>query len=128
MRFFGTLQISMATYRGPAFDGFMSKIHQAQGSSFGGITLERFFKSLQRLLEKKAHIFWNHKYFLRNIEDKIIPWGLRIQIFPNIFKIESDFKKDWESNLQSCSVKIMEALCQNYVEDLEVVNNEIEKL
>lgn len=47
----------MATYRGVAFDGLMDKIHQAQGASFGGVTLDRFFSNLKRLLEKKLAFF-----------------------------------------------------------------------
>lgn len=106
----------------------MDKIHQAQGSSYGGMTMDHFFVSLKRLLEKKARVFWNNKYFQKYIEDRNVPWGLRIQVFPNLSKIESEFKIDWESNLQSCSFKMMEALCQNYQRELEVINGDIEKL
>lgn len=90
----------------PLEDGLMDKIHQFQGASFGGITLDCFFTNLKRLLEKKAWLFWNNKYFHKYIEDKIVPWGLRIQIFPNLFKVESEFKHDWENHLQSCSFKM----------------------
>lgn len=51
--------------------------------------LEHAFLRLQRLLERKARIFWHKKYFNKYIENKIVPWGLRIQIFPNVRKAEN---------------------------------------
>lgn len=61
------LLLIMATYRGVAFDGLMDKIHQAQGASFGGIILDRFFSSLKRLLEKKKLAFSGIINISRNI-------------------------------------------------------------
>lgn len=85
----------MVTYWGAGFDGLMDKIHQAEGSPYGGINLDCFFSSLKRVFEKKARVFWNNKYFQKYI-DKNFPWGLCIQIFLNVFKIEPEFKTDWE--------------------------------
>lgn len=56
------------------------------------------------------------------------PWGLRVQIFPNVRKMESDLKIEWENNLQDCSFKIMDLLCQHYSKELDLVDREIEKL
>lgn len=62
------------------------------------------------------------------MEDHIEPWGLRIQIFPSITHVDMDFRQEWEENLQTCSLKMMELLCKQYSNDLVSVDKEIEKL
>lgn len=118
----------MANYCGNAFDGLMDHIHKSQNTSNGGLSMERFFLRLQRMLEKKSRLFWNKWYFLKYTEENISPWGLRIQIFPTITQLEPEFKLEWEENLQSCSKKMMELLCKHYTTELSLVDKEIEKL
>lgn len=66
--------------------------------------MNRFLLRLQRMLERKSHIYWNKWYFSNYIDDQMSPWGLRIQIFPTINKLEPEFK------LQT---KFTDVLCQN---------------
>lgn len=90
--------------------------------------MDRFFFRLQRMLEKKARVYWNKWYFSKYLDDRIAPWGLRIQIFPTVSNLEQDFRTSWETNLQSCSMKMMELLCGHYNDELISLDKEIEKL
>lgn len=67
-------------------------------------------------------------YFTKYIDDQMSPWGLRIQMFPTINKLEPEFKSQWEQNLQQCSVKMMEMLCCHYTNELTLLDREIETL
>lgn len=80
------------------------------------------------MLERKSRLFWNKWYFSKYIDDNITPWGLRIQIFPTLFNVDLEFKAEWESNLQSCSAKMMNLLCKQYSSDLTALDIEIERL
>lgn len=118
----------MANYCGNAFEGFMDQIHKSQNATGGGLSMDRFFLRLQRMLEKKARVYWNKWYFQKYLDDQIAPWGLRIQIFPTVSKLEPDFRTNWETNLQLCSMKMMELLCGHYNDELISLDKEIEKL
>lgn len=82
----------MANYCGDAFEGLMDHIHKSQNATSGGLSMDRFFSRLQRMLEKKSRLFWNKWYFSKYTADNISPWGLRIQILPNITQMEPEFK------------------------------------
>lgn len=80
----------------------MTRIHQTQVEmrvKEGDV--DRFFLRLQILsvLEKKSCVFWHRKYFERYIESKIVPWGLRGHISPNLKKNDDTLKNTWEQNL-----------------------------
>lgn len=65
----------------------MAKIQLSQNASnITDADLDKSFMRLQRLLEKKIRIFWHKKYFKKYSHNKVIPWGLRIQIFPILEK------------------------------------------
>lgn len=118
----------MAGYCGNAFSGLMDKIHRSQNADSGGLSMERFFLRLQRMLKKKSRIYWNNWYFTKYIEEGVSPWGLGIQIFPNLNKIEPDFKSNWEDDLQAFSIQMMNLLCQQYSLELYALDRETEKL
>ncbi|XP_040196297.1 uncharacterized protein LOC120929125 [Rana temporaria] len=105
----------------------MYKIQSSQNSA--DITepeLDRAFVRLQRLLEKKVRVFWHKHYFSKYCENHITPWGLRIQIFPNLKKIDDSLKTEWEDNLQTCSFGMMHILCKQYegeITDLDLQIN-----
>ncbi|XP_040178113.1 uncharacterized protein LOC120910420 [Rana temporaria] len=117
----------MADFRGAAWEGFMFKIQSNTNNADITIPeLDRAFSRLQRLLEKKVRIFWHKQYFIKYVENQITPWGLRIQIFPNLKKVDDALKLRWEQNLQSCSFEMMNILCNQYeaeIEDLDVQVN-----
>lgn len=78
-------------------------------------------------MEKKTRLFWHGEYFNKYVENQVVPWGLRIQIFPNIRNVEPNVKKAWESNLQNCSIKMMQILHDQYEVDLMELDKEILK-
>ncbi|PIO11839.1 hypothetical protein AB205_0055700 [Aquarana catesbeiana] len=66
-------------------------------------------------------------YFEKYAEHKIVPWGLRIQLFPNIKKINDSLKASWEDNLQSCSLNMLSILCKEYESELEQLDISINR-
>lgn len=57
----------------------------------------------------------------------MVPWSLRIQIFPNIRRVELNVKKAWELNLQTSSLKMMQILHDQYESDIKELYKEILK-
>lgn len=86
--------LAMATFCGQAWEGLMTKIQESQNSAeISEAELDRAFIRLQSLLEKKVRIFWHKKYFDKYALNSVIPWGRRIQIFPNVKKIDDSLKQ-----------------------------------
>ncbi|XP_077320812.1 uncharacterized protein LOC143943119 [Lithobates pipiens] len=118
----------MTGFCGEAWEGLMSKIHESQKTSeITDKELEHAFHLLQRLLERKVRIFWNKKFFLKYIENQIAPWGLRVQIFPNLNKIDDLIKNKWEENLQNCSLQMMTLLNMQFEHDLTQLDKAIDQ-
>lgn len=111
----------MADFCGEAWE---TKIQTSQtASNISDSELDKAFIRLQRLLEKKVCTYWHKTYFEKYVEHQIVPWGLRIQIFPNIKqKITDPLKKSWEDNLQSCSFNMISMLCQQYDHELDLLD------
>lgn len=118
----------MTNYCENAFDGLMDHVHRSQNAASEGLSMDRFFSRFLRMLEKKSRLFWNKWYFIKYTEDNISPWGLRIQIFPTITQLEPELKLEWEENLQTCSMKMMEFLCKHYTNELTLVDKGTEIL
>lgn len=119
----------MAGYHGTDWEGFIADVRQSRSKDVASeedATL--YFTGLQRLVEKKTRLFWHKDFFEQYISNKVVPWGLRIQIFPNIRKIEPKIKEAWESNLQTCSFQMMSILCQQYEQDIGQIDVEIKDL
>lgn len=55
--------------------------------------LSSLCSQLNRLVEKKAALFWHIDNFEKYIREDINPYGLRIQIFPLVDHISPEFKK-----------------------------------
>lgn len=69
--------------------------------------LRYFFQKLGRILENKSALFWHVKSFDHYLRESINPFGLHIQIFPNVEHISQECKKEREENLKTCSREIM---------------------
>lgn len=118
----------MADFCGEAWENLMTKIQTSHAASnISDAELDKSFVRLQRLLEKKVCMYWHKTYFEKYVEHQIVPWGLRIQIFPNIKKITDPLKKSWEDNLQSCSFNMISMLCQQYEQELDLLDVSINK-
>lgn len=86
-----------------------------------------FFK-LSKNLEKKSLFFWHIKSFQDYIQNNINPLGLRIQIFPTLEDLDTDFKSTWENILQTCSRSLMETLINEYTKRTNALDIEITKI
>ncbi|PIO24355.1 hypothetical protein AB205_0058670 [Aquarana catesbeiana] len=113
----------MADFCGEAWEDLMTKIQMSHvTSNISDIELDKYFITFQRLLEKKVCVYWHKIYFEIYVENHIVPWGLRIQIFPNIKKTTDPLKKAWEDNLQACSFNMISMLCQEYDKELALLD------
>lgn len=72
-----------------------------------------FFK-LSKMLEINSRLFWHIKSFQDYIGEAMTPLGLRVQIFPTLEDMDSDFKTQWEKVLCTCSLCLMELLICDY--------------
>lgn len=104
----------------------MTRIQSSQSeANISDADLDRSFMRLQRLLEKKVRLYWHKSNFEKYSDNQIVPWGLRIQIFPNVKKINDSLKQSWEINLQTCSLQMISILCEQYESELTQLNLQI---
>lgn len=87
--------------------------------------IDIFFQKLTRLLEKKCVMLWHIKYLENFLTLGINPFGIRVQIFPNLQNIHEDFKKIWESMLLQCSPLINTTLINEYKVRYQTIELEI---
>lgn len=84
--------------------------------------------SLKLLMHKRIKIWWNKAFLEKYLQRKLIPRGLRIQVFPS-FPIDDDnFTTKWEETCTNGSVKFMELLIGHNKRSLEALDIEIESL
>lgn len=74
---------------------------------------------------KEKLCYFGIENFLNSTLSKIEPWGLRVQIFPNINKVETNVRMAWEANLQTCFFNMMHILCEKYGRNIANVDIEI---
>lgn len=104
----------------------MTKIRLSHNNdNISDADLDLAFMRLQRLLEKKVRVYWHKAFFSKYSDNQVVPWGLRIQIFPNVRKVNDALKTSWEGNLQSCSLEIIYILCNQYEKELETLDSQI---
>lgn len=62
------------------------------------------------------------------VREKVCPYGLRVQLFPN-FKIDSDdFRTKWETALTNCSINLLQLLIDHYQQELALVDQDVQAL
>lgn len=71
-------------------------------------------------------MFWHIKSFQDYIKEDINPLGLRVQIFPNLESLDSDFKIAWEQILCTCSKDMMQLLIVEYEKRSRTLDVDIE--
>lgn len=57
------------------------------GEQGASLELDVFMQTLYQALKTKASLFWRSKFLTHYIHEDINPWGLRIHIFLNIYRI-----------------------------------------
>lgn len=65
-------------------------------------------------------------YLQKYIAEGIIPFGLRIKLFPHIKNPTIEFKNLWEQTLTSCSLALMTLLINEYKSELASVHKELQ--
>lgn len=106
------------------WDSLMSKLQLSTEEE----DLDGFFFKTKLLLERKSRLFWHNRFFERYIEHNINPWGLRVQIFPNIRETSPEFKSKWEGIRIKCSEGLMELLREHHLVELSDTNKELDEL
>lgn len=118
----------MTSLSGTNWEKMVSELEQkrTQGGSVDTETQmsNRLF-DLKRLLIRKSKTWWDTEYLRKYLQENVMPQGLRIQIFPQIFDMSSDLKDKWEQNLQMCSKNMLLILIEHHEKLLIDLNNEI---
>lgn len=105
----------MAHYSGVGWEQLMNS-YQTRCETHNAVDTDLFtyFPKLRKLLERKSVNFWNGKYLEKYLDDGLAPFGLQVQIFPNLGVLTEDFKTRWEEILLECSANMMHALISEY--------------
>lgn len=116
----------MGDYAGANWDRLMHS-YQTQHVNNDNIDSDTFsyFTKMKKLLEKKSVNFWHKCYLERYVEEQIVPFELRVQIFPLLGDLTPEFKLVWEKILMGCSSQIMQALIGEYNRLKETIDNEL---
>ncbi|OCU02386.1 hypothetical protein XELAEV_18008149mg [Xenopus laevis] len=75
----------------------------------------------KNLLRRRLNVFWNVICLEEYMTCRIIPRGLRVQIFPSFEETPTEFKTQWEQVLHECSCKLMLLLKKHNLEELESI-------
>lgn len=116
----------MAFFNGVAWDTFITDIqtqYLGPGNAREIITFQLY--RLHRVLQRKSALFWHSTYLGKYIDNSIVPFGLRIQIFPNIPTVRDTLKSRWEENLTKCSCEKMTILQEHYEQEIQNIDKKI---
>lgn len=59
---------------------------------------------------------------------KIVPFGLRLKLFPHFKNPSPDFKTQWEKALTACSLSLMNLLITEHKNEMAQIDNELQPL
>lgn len=105
---------------------FVNSIHKECGDDHSiKLEIEVLIAKLSPALERKFNLFWQIKFLERYVTEGINPQGLSIQVFPNLWETNNEFKAQWEANLQDCMSKMMTSLIEHYDNDIKDLDIEI---
>lgn len=83
----------MTQFMGQSWDDLMNSHTLKWGQDDKGWTeLNEIFFSLKGFLERKNNIHWHLAYLEKYIEEHIVPFGLRLKLFPHFKSLSPDFK------------------------------------
>lgn len=86
------------------------------------------FLSYKNLLERKIGIHWHAAYLQKYIQENIIPFWLRIKLFPHFHNPSQEFKKKWEDALTNCSLSLMSLFINEHKTEMSIMDNELQTL
>lgn len=80
----------MAAYLGSSWHTLMTSYTQKWGQEDGSkVELNEYFFSAKNLLERKSIIHWLIFYLQKYLTESIVPFGLRLKLFPNFKDVSS---------------------------------------
>ncbi|XP_073414454.1 uncharacterized protein [Dendrobates tinctorius] len=82
----------------------------------------------KNLVNKKTRIWWTKTSLDNYIKQKIIPRGLRIQLYPTFSLDDTELISKWESVSSACSMSFMEIINIKNASILEELDIELNKL
>lgn len=83
------------------------------------------FITYKTLLEKKTNLQWHAAYLQKYISENIVPFGLRLKLFPHFKNPRPEFKKQWEDILTDSFLSLMSLLVIEHQLELACVDKEI---
>lgn len=116
----------MAQFTGTNWDNLMSAHTARWGRDEIRMESDESFLLLKNLLGKKLSVHWYYSYLEKYITEGIIPFGLRLKLFPHFQNPSAEFKLNWEKALTSCSLVLMQLLVDEHKKEIEQLDNDIQ--
>lgn len=117
----------MAAFTGQNWESLMSACSAQWGQeSKGQLESNEIFWTYKNLLERKTNLYWHVAYLQKFIAEGIIPFGLRIKLFPHFKNPTPAFKNNWEQTLTECSLSLMNLLINEHKSELANVDIELQ--
>ncbi|XP_069618158.1 uncharacterized protein [Ranitomeya imitator] len=79
-------------------------------------------------LQRKTKIWWNKTTLENYLDKKIVPRGLRIQLYPTYELGEKDLVTRWTSAASKCSLEFIQILIENNASSLTELDKELESI
>lgn len=95
---------------------------------FPNSSLKSKFQKLEKLKKTELSKWWDGITLKNYDEQKRVPTGLRILIFPTFDDLDDDLLKEWEESLHSSSFCMMHILIKNAERKLEKLKGQIADL
>ncbi|CAJ0948394.1 unnamed protein product [Ranitomeya imitator] len=78
-------------------------------------------------IKRWIKVWWNKTTLENCLEEKLIPRGLRVQVFPSYGKDDVNFTKEWEETCNQCSNQFLQLIIQKNGSTLKEIDVEIDK-
>ncbi|XP_073524606.1 uncharacterized protein [Phyllobates terribilis] len=89
---------------------------------------KELFKKYKNLLQKKTRIWWTKASLDNYHKQKIVPRGLRIQLFPTFGLEDAELNKKWEAAASSCSLTFIEIINERNLNVLGEIDHELDQV
>ncbi|KAJ1217750.1 hypothetical protein NDU88_005340 [Pleurodeles waltl] len=86
------------------------------------------FQKFEKLKKQELARWWDGITLQKYLDNKKIPRGLRILIFPTYEDLDDEALKDWEDNLQNASFNMMRILIKHIDKKVAKLQDDIETL
>lgn len=116
----------MTSFTGQEWDKIMSSYSALLGQEDKAkVESNELFMTYKNLLERKTGLHWHANYLHKYMLECIIPFGLRIKLFPHFRNPSQEFKNKWEETLTNCSLSLMSLLITKHRAELNQVDKEL---